>query len=73
MRKTLFLFGAMLTTMATFTSCSKEDSVKPTKNYYGVEPASNGTPKEAYYAFFGGVLAIVFVVVWLLKKMNSKK
>lgn len=71
MKKTLFILGAMMIASTVFTSCSKEESNTP-RNYYGVEPVNNGTPKEAYYAFFGGIIFIVFVILWLLKKMKSK-
>lgn len=53
-------------------SCSKEET--QTKNYYGVQPVDNqGTPKEAYYAFFGGLVVIIILVLWLLKKLGNKK
>ena len=71
MKKTLFIFGATLIASTVFTSCSKEDSTH--KKYYGVEPVNSGTPKEAYYAFFGGIMAIIFGILWLLKKMKTKK
>ena len=66
------MFGATLITSTMIVSCSKGES-QP-KNYYGVQPAEDqGTPKEAYYAFFGGILVIVFTVLYLLKKMREKK
>lgn len=73
MKKTLYLLGATVLT-TTIMSCSKEELQEKPKNYYGIEPANNGTPKEAYYAFFGGILCIVIFILWLLKKAgNSKK
>ena len=73
MKKTLCLFGATIIASVAITSCSKEEVSELPKNYYGTQPASNGTPKEAYYAFFGGILVIVFIVLWLLKKAGVKK
>jgi hypothetical protein len=72
MKKTLFILGATMIASTVFTSCSKEESSTP-RNYYGVEPVNNGTPKEAYYAFFGGIMLIIFGILWLLKKMKAKK
>lgn len=71
MKKTLFIFGAMMIASTVFTSCSKEEPSTP-RNYYGVEPVNNGTPKEAYYAFFAGIVLIGFGVLWLLKKASKK-
>ena len=62
----------MLTTVA-ITGCSKAETKEQPRNYYGVQAENNGTPKEAYYAFFGGIVVIVFVVLYLLKKMGAKK
>lgn len=72
MKKTLFILGATMIASMAFTSCS-EDVLDAPKNYYGVQPVNNGTPKEAYYAFFGGIILIVFGILWLLKKMKTKK
>ncbi len=71
MKKTLFIFGAMMIASTVFTSCSKEEPSTP-RNYYGVELVNNGTPKEAYYAFFAGIVLIGFGVLWLLKKASKK-
>ena len=72
MKKTLLLFGAVLTISTVMLSCSKQEETP--RNYYGVQPVdSQGTPKEAYYAFFGALLLIIFLVLWLLKKMGNKK
>lgn len=73
MKKTLSLFGAVLIASTAFTSCSTEEVVEKPKNYFGTEPESNGTPKEAYYAFFGGLLLIIFLVLWGLKKISNTK
>ncbi len=71
MKKTLFILGAMMIASTVFTSCSKEEPSTP-RNYYGVELVNNGTPKEAYYAFFAGIVLIGFGVLWLLKKASKK-
>jgi hypothetical protein len=72
MKKTLCLFGATIIASAIFTSCSKEEAAP--RNYYGTQPAeTQGTQKEAYYAFFGGLVVIVILVLWLLKKLGGKK
>jgi len=72
MKKTIFILGASLITSTVLFSCSKESVKETPKNYYGVEPANNGTPKEAYYAFFAGIVLIGFGVLWLLKKASKK-
>lgn len=71
MKKTLCLFGA--TFAIAVTSCSKETTTEKPKNYYGVQSDDNGTAKEAYYAFFGGILVLVFGILYLLKKMGGRK
>ena len=72
MKKTLCLFGATMIVSTVLTSCSKQEEAP--KNYYGVQPVeAQGTPKEAYYAFFGGLVVIIILVLWLLKKLGSKK
>ena len=73
MIQTLCLFGATMLTTMVITSCSKEAVVEKPKNYCGTQPSHDGTPKEAFYAFFGGVLVIVFLVLFLLKKMRNRK
>ncbi len=72
MKKTIFILGASLITSTILFSCSKESVKETPKNYYGVEPVNNGTPKEAYYAFFVGIVLIGFIILWLLKKMGKK-
>ena len=73
MKKTLFLFGATMLLLTTFTSCTTQDDTpaKP-KNYYGTEPEGNGTPKEAYYAFSVGVVCLLLFLFWFLKKLRKK-
>lgn len=73
MKKTLCLFGATLSTVIVVTSCSEETTKEPARNYYGVQPENNGTTKEAYYAFFAGILVFIFSILYLLKRMRNKK
>ncbi len=74
MKKNLLLFTAtgvlMTSTVTTFTGCTKEEDA-PVKNYFGVEPEGNGTPKEAYYALFGGVVVVFILIVYGLKKIRK--
>lgn len=72
MKKTLFLFGASILIGSSITSCSTEEVEQPKLNY-GVAKQRNDTPKEAYYALFGAIVIIVFLIVWGLKKMSNKK
>ena len=72
MKKTIFILGASLITSTVLFSCSNKSEKETPKNYYGVEPINNGTPKEAYYAFFAGIVIIGFGILLLLKKMNKK-
>jgi flagellar biogenesis protein FliO len=72
MKKNFFLFGAVFAISTVMWSCSKQEETP--RNYYGVQPTeAHGTPKEAYYAFFGSLLLIIFLILWLLKKMSNKK
>lgn len=71
MKKTFCLFGTFLVASTTFTSCSEQE--EQPKNYYGVQPSKeHGTPKEAYYAFFGGIVILVIGVLWIIKKLSKK-
>ena len=72
MKKTIFLFGAAMILSATFTSCASQDTPAKPKNYYGVEPVDNGTPKEAYYAFAGGLVLLLIFLAWAFKKMKKR-
>jgi hypothetical protein len=74
MKKTLYLFGATLMATAILSSCSKKEEAP--RNYFGNGVQSTdaqGTPKEAYYAFFGGLVVTIVLVLWFLKKMGNKK
>ncbi len=73
MKKTFCLFGVTLMTATMLVSCSKEEVVEKPKNYFGTDPVGDGTPKEAYYAFFGAILFIVVLLAWGLKKMREGK
>lgn len=70
MKKTYHLFGVLAAT-SIMMSCSEQE--EQPKNYYGVQPQDeHGTPKEAYYAFFGGILVLVIGLVWLIKRLGRK-
>lgn len=69
MKKTLYLLGAITSTLVT--SCSKQEDTP--RNYYGVQPENNTTPKEAFYALFVGFLLSGILLVWFLKKLKNKK
>lgn len=72
MKKTLYLFGATMIAPIAFVSCTKQE--EQPKNYYGVQQPteSHGTPKEAYYAFFGAIVVIGILLMWFLKKAGKK-
>jgi hypothetical protein len=73
MKKTLCLFGAVMIASVALTSCTKEEVPEKPKNYYGVEPSSNGTPKEAYYALFGAIVIVLALVSIGLRKLRNKR
>lgn len=73
MKKNFLLFtttGVLMSTVTTFTGCAKQEKA-PVKNYFGVEPEGNGTPKEAYYALFGGVVIVFILIAYGLKKIRK--
>lgn len=71
MKKTLCLLGAVLVTSTVTISCSKQEDTP--RNYYGVQPENNGTPKQAYYTLFGALIAFSIFLLVMLKKLKNKK
>lgn len=57
--------------MAPFASCTKEEVPEKPKNYFGVTPEGSGASKEAYYALFAGVVIVIGLVGYGLKKIRK--
>lgn len=71
MKKTMLIFGAVLITATSLTSCTQGADTPKVKNYYGVESDSNGTYNAAYGAFLAGLLVLAIFAAWLWKKIRK--
>jgi len=72
MKKGLLLFTAVGFVLMNY-SCEKQDETVPVKNYYGVQPESNGTPKAAYVTLLGASVLLIILFTWMFKKMKGGK
>lgn len=72
MKKGLLLFTAVGFVLMNY-SCEKQDESVPVKNYYGVQPENNGTPKAAYTTLAISSVALLIFFAWLFKKMKGNR
>lgn len=72
MKKSILLFTAVSFVLLNY-SCNKQDENVPVKNYYGVQPENNGTPKAAYITLGISSLALLIFFAWLFKRIKNKR
>jgi len=72
MKKGILLFTAIGFVLMNY-SCEKQDESVPVKNYYGVQPESNGTPKAAYTTLAVSAVVLLIFFAWLFKKMKGNR